>query len=245
MIINKVTFTGIDDSVDMNGLKKISKEKPFVEWGILYSMAAQGKVAIYPSEEYISTFLQHDMPIAVHLCGAIVGDLLKDENTPLNTIIENNLVLSTAISCARRIQLNFNAKKLKLSKDRLLNSMKVFPTTILQVNTNNLKLINEVQSLVTGSTTKVDYLFDASGGNGKEISTIPVPITGEYCGYAGGLNPENLERLLAKMDLELPDDLEIWIDFQTGVRTDKKFDLDKVSKCIEIAERYIKDKHEV
>jgi len=239
MIINKVTFTGIDNSVDMDRLKKISKEKPFIEWSILYSMAAQGKVDKYPSEKYITTFLQHDIPIAVHLCGAIVSNLLKDERTPLIALIENNSVLNTAISHAKRVQLNFNAKKLNLSKNRLLHTMEMFPTTILQVNSNNMALVNEIKDLGTGAGVKVDYLFDASGGRGKEIDAIPLPITGEYCGYAGGLNPENLERVLEKMNFELPSDLKVWIDFETGVRTDEKFDLDKVLKCIEIAERYI------
>ena len=46
--VTKVTVTGADDSVDVDGLIDLSKEFPFVEFGILLSKSSAGS-ARFPS----------------------------------------------------------------------------------------------------------------------------------------------------------------------------------------------------
>ena len=55
----------------------------------------------------------------------------------------------------------------------------------------------------------------------------------------GGLTPDNLKEKLELLDKSLPKNIEIWIDMESGVRTNNKFDLEKVKKCIEISVPYL------
>jgi len=57
MNINRVTFTGVDDSTNIKDLEVISAEFPFVEFGILYSDAQSGKGGKYPSKVNILRLL--------------------------------------------------------------------------------------------------------------------------------------------------------------------------------------------
>ena len=57
-------------------------------------------------------------------------------------------------------------------------------------------------------------------------------------GYAGGLNPDNIEETLEKLfnDENVGD---FWVDMETGCRTDEKFDLGKVVKVLKRIERFL------
>ncbi len=97
-------------------------------------------------------------------------------------------------------------------------------------------------------------LFDQSGGKGISPESWERPIVGTYTGYAGGLNPENLEAELTRIhdaDVMAVDrvrsryETELWIDIETGVRSGEngeKFDLEKVEKCIQIALPWIAER---
>lgn len=57
MIIDKVTMTGADDSVDVKEMLKISTECPQVEWGILASESKMG-LPRYPTNHWIGRLVQ-------------------------------------------------------------------------------------------------------------------------------------------------------------------------------------------
>ena len=57
MIINKVTFTGADDSVSVEKLAELIKEHPYIELGILVSRKSTGLVPRYPSLHWIDELL--------------------------------------------------------------------------------------------------------------------------------------------------------------------------------------------
>ena len=65
--------------------------------------------------------------------------------------------------------------------------------------------------------------------NGIDTPVKPLNIPGLKVGYAGGLNPENvgekLEYLMENVEGEF------WIDMESGVRTDDRFDIDK---CVSV-----------
>jgi len=83
-----------------------------------------------------------------------------------------------------------------------------------------------------------DILFDASGGRGEVNTTWPEPI-GNFCGYAGGFNPENVEERVRDLAEFLPENQIIWIDMESGVRTEDIFDLDKAESVIRSVERAV------
>ena len=87
------------------------------------------------------------------------------------------------------------------------------------------------------SKVNVACLFDRSGGKGLVPSSWPLIRNDVFCGYAGGLGPETLSEELLKI-FEMTNGQEIWIDMESKIRTEKKFDLGKVVNCLETAQIY-------
>ena len=204
----------------------------YIEWGVLYSASSQGKQR-YPEYVKAREFIKNKyLQTSLHLCGRVVRDLISEGkfvkcNEPA-FLIEN----------AHRVQLNFNHKRTPVDLLKLFSGISRYmhQPTILQVNQANQELIDAVAKFT--SPESFHYLFDASGGRGTEIEEIPQPIEGKYCGYAGGLNPDNLKEKLELLNKSLPEDAVIWIDMESGVRTNNEFDLDKVRKCFDIVKPY-------
>jgi phosphoribosylanthranilate isomerase len=85
-------------------------------------------------------------------------------------------------------------------------------------------------------------LFDCSGGKG--ISPVNWPNIKEniFCGYAGGLGPDNIEAEIKKIIL-LTNNNDFWIDMESKVRTKTSdldyLDLDKVKNCLIQVKKYV------
>ena len=75
--------------------------------------------------------------------------------------------------------------------------------------------------------SRVDWLFDKSGGRGAAPSAWPKARGGAFCGYAGGLNPDTIEGALPAIEACVPEGQPYWIDMESGVRSHGGFDLDK------------------
>lgn len=230
MILKKVTFTGVDKWTSTTHLQELWNKNQYIEWGFLYSARAMGVEKRYPSKKEILDFCKYaNMNKSLHLCGSVVRNIMEfgKFDTDINYLIP----------FMNRVQLNFNLNRNKLDIIKFFAALDNYHTPfILQVNDNNKTFIDSIVPFV--DRDKFHYLFDASGGVGIEIEEIPQPIPGKICGWAGGLNPENLESKLNQLEKELPKDLGIWIDMETGVRTDDFFDLSKVEKCTEIINKF-------
>jgi phosphoribosylanthranilate isomerase len=79
-------------------------------------------------------------------------------------------------------------------------------------------------------------LFDPSGGRGIEPFSWPVPPLGARMGYAGGIGPDNLLDVLRAIG---PVESPFWIDMESGVRTDDRFDLAKARAVLETAAPFV------
>jgi len=233
MKLKHVTFTGADDKTDLLEIQKISDQYPFVEWGFLLSKSKNG-LQRYPSLETFKKILPLNIKKSIHICGqicySIVGNgWIEDE--------ESIELFQIASHMADRFQLNFNVKSTPIDLIGIFWFSRFFPEFILQQNKSNEHFINAITPYVH-KTKRVHVLFDCSGGRGTVINEIPKPIDNIFCGYAGGLNPENLEQKLEEINSVVADK-EIWIDMESGVRINNEFDLKKVVQCCEIAKKYI------
>jgi phosphoribosylanthranilate isomerase len=74
-------------------------------------------------------------------------------------------------------------------------------------------------------------LFDPSGGTGKLPSEWPSTPAGCPVGFAGGISPDNVREVIQAIG---PREYPWWIDMETGVRTDNKLDLEKVSRVLDL-----------
>lgn len=224
MIINKVTFTGIDDKTNIKKLQEIQKEFPYVEWGVLIaSSPGQGR---QPSEDYIESLKDTKLNLALHICSGHSRSIMTDGNLELK------------YDFFKRNQINFNFKHTKhdlVNYTNLVNKYKD-KSFILQSNFSNEIFIDKIIS--TGKNTNTHILYDSSGGRGTEIKNIKPPYKGIYTGYSGGIGPENINEICKAITFHKADD-RVWIDMETAVRTDNIFDLDKVYKVLKIVDKHI------
>lgn len=226
MRLTRVTITGADDGVDPKALYELSREFDFVEWGILFSWSRVG-TARYPSDEWRKRF---SVPLvgwrpktALHLCGDPARQALAgNENWPDAWHYD-------------RVQLN-GFSKYRLPFLRCAQEWRAHHEVILQCQT---EAALEHAAELARAATNVSALWDISGGRGfLDFDTVcqwPAP-QGLRMGRAGGITPDNVVEIL---EASADNGLETWIDMETGVRTDDRFDLVKVRRVLELAKPFV------
>ena len=243
MQLNRVTMTGADDSTDPEKLIPLTREFPFVEWGILVSSSADpdGKPR-FPSRDWLINFVEvarkNELPVCVHVCGKWTRQICDGEWSGLMGR------MYPLIEVAKRLQLNFHAFSHNLSPNffeaAAVNAQIHDLQLIFQMDGVNDELLKKAHDLGIDAVP----LFDKSGGAGILPSTWPASIEDTYCGYAGGLGPDNLDEELSRIS-GVADGSLVWVDMETKIRcadpvdeipdVDKVFDLDAVRTCLEIA----------
>ncbi len=227
MNLNRVTFTGADDSVDPGQLLEISARYPEVEWGILFSQKHQGSPR-YPSEKWVVELVarvassKFQPRLSAHLCGKWVRDFVKGIDFTWETYSRG---LSRSF---KRVQLNFHAEWHQAHEkfDTMLALKGMDYRFIFQVDGVNDGQVRSWCDRGWGSP-----LFDTSGGAGRVPNEWPESWPELYCGYAGGLGPENIHHQF--MAIERVAKGWVWIDMERRVRSadDTKFELEK---CLDV-----------
>lgn len=240
-----VTLTGVDKYTNIEKLMDLSQKYPFVEWGILYSEVRQGAEFRYPYWKWIQdTFLEEiinrniDINLAFHLCGSIVQDFIKGTHRVKFFYDLEEQLLEPNADINLRYQLNFNLKKTPIENQSLIDCIKHQPCNVVtQHNKSNASVVN------LPLTENHQILFDASGGRGVGPVQWNEPFPNKFCGYAGGLGPDNVVQELEKILTFFPDiDMPLfWIDMETKIRTDDHFDLDKCEQVLKAVEPFIKE----
>lgn len=230
-VINRVAITGADDSIRPDDLRPLTERFPFVEWAILLSANSEGGNR-FPSLAWMEQ-LPDDLPLAGHLCGRWVRDICKGHWSFLDE-------RPTIASKFRRFQLNFHAYVHKIIPNDFI---KGFSHPILHGRQFIFQLDDVNNSLLdVARNAGIDAvpLFDTSGGIGRLPDAWPAAHKG-YCGYAGGLSPDNLSEQIPKIIAAAGGSESIWIDVETHVRSqdDRQFDLQKVERFLSIAESYV------
>lgn len=226
MKIDKVTITGADDHTSIGEMVSLQKKYPFVEWGILFSVSKKGNPR-YPSG--YAEFINNGLNLSAHLCGQYSADLL--ERGSVNFI--NQLAPHF-----KRIQVNYNFS--------INNNWNIEPALKwTEGNTRSVPLIfqynksNEAAffQIWRPKIPNIHVLYDASGGRGKIIDTVKTPFP-VYTGYSGGISSDNVEKVIEKINAyEWP--FFVWIDMESGVRTNNQLDLYKVKEVLKISSKYI------
>jgi phosphoribosylanthranilate isomerase len=229
MKIDKVTITGADNDVDCLKLAKLTEKYPFVEWGVLFSKSREGTNR-YPDSMWIQSLAKFNIPLSAHFCGWWAKQVLEESNFELMSDLHDSY---------KRIQLNYNFKnELPENGTHLLNylALETNKDVIIQYNDNNAEAVDFLDNLRRNSNLNI--LYDRSGGRGTEIQEIESPFK-SYTGYAGGINCDNVKDI-CEMITSHKSESTVWIDLESGVRTDDKFDLNKVETILEICDQYVK-----
>lgn len=194
-----ITFTGADEWTSIDGMRALSRQYP-IEWGVLFSPKRQGVDPRYPGGEAQSRLLWSNLRLSAHLCGAYSDAIMAGQ--PI-------LDIPVDLGYFRRIQVNHATPD---------------PTRIVEFRKGwgPMRCIAQARGPFPDDDS-VDWLFDASGGRGVAPAAWPAH-PGRLVGYAGGIGPDNvLSVLAAGVGSAAP----YWIDMESGVRTDDRFDLEK------------------
>ncbi len=226
-LLQRVSLTGADNHTSISELAQLTTDFPFVEWAVLYTPHREG-VGRNPSRAWRESFFEalasHS---AVHLCGAQAFEQLLAGQ------------LSPEILRAKRMQLNINVRRDDFSQAQVLEvfmrALDLCPAVILQYHPRSAALVERfVASLSAEDAARVHVLMDASGGTGRspERWTRPEGLNRSYVGFAGGLGVPNIRAALqAIAGLHRT----YWVDMETGVRTDERFDTAKARTILELA----------
>lgn len=245
MIIDRVTITGADSAIETRALRELSQRYPFVEWGILIG-SHQG-VPRFPWHTWIETLVDEKkylpaMQLALHVCGAPLRKVLSGTPKYLHQLL--------LFPFFDRFQLNTHGERWTGHGDRVgarAVKQSLFPFghknthwAIVQMDGVNDYLLPDLRRLCCQAVG----LFDRSHGAGVTPVRWPTPTPNLYCGYAGGLSPENLEEEIGRL-AEAAGEHRIWIDMETGVRdAQNRFDLKRVEQVLEIMEKLVDERIE-
>lgn len=222
MPLTRVTITGVDDATDLASIAELTREFPFVEWGILYSDKRRGELR-YPLAPWgIALAMGPRLRVAVHLCGSAARAMLEG-------------VSVLAGLGGERVQINAEfPRHTTIRAFSCLVSRSRERDFILQVR--DASLIDTyawVAAACGGGIGNVSLLFDASGGRGIAPPAWPAPPLGLHVGYAGGITPENVVAVAREVN-RITGDEPTWIDMESGVRNSAdQLDLAKVRRVLE------------
>jgi len=251
-------FCGADDSVHPNMLAMISQSYPIVEFGVLFRPDKEGRPR-YATSTWVKRLQavaaqcqknEHttQMKLAAHFCGSRVNQVLSGDDAFLK---------ETILGTFQRVQINATAVNgvdmSPLADGNIESTLQQFVDLvtrnrelefILQKNDetkplwNGLLQMNSEEAGTSGSLPpNVSMLVDDSKGTGV-LSATPWPKPPEEysIGYAGGIGPDNIHKILADV-VQAGSGKSIWIDMESSLRSTKNdmdvFDLDKCYQVID------------
>lgn len=245
MRLKFVTLTGADDTVDPADLLDISREFPFVEWGIL--IGSIDGTSRFPSWGFIEKLIALSYGtmirpnLSLHICGRWLRGIMNGQETLLRSHPE--------VLRFQRCQLNFHAEDVGDAGENILLAFERMrpwdPQVIFQFDRVNERLI-----LPTSRKFSVAALFDESHGAGIVPDSWRQSYVDFPCGYAGGLGPDNVAQELPRIQ-KASMDLPFWIDMETKLFSTVEgrtvFDLNKCVSVLESVNSYCQNenKHNV
>lgn len=229
-MLNLVTATGADDSVDPGALVELSRKYPFTEFGILLSA---GKTDIrFPSIGWVVELAKEraarnpHMKVSAHLCGSIVDEMYRGDWSWINAL-KLSLPAAHTLPLFHRLQINTHGVFRDLSysklKDSVVASIKSGVLPIFQYDGIN-DVVTQLARDLPQYPQQLHALFDLSHGQGRLPTEYLQPLPNIYCGYAGGLSSTNVAAEIARMTW-IAQRTPFWIDAETFLRSGNDFDL--------------------
>jgi hypothetical protein len=201
-----IAFTGVDRPDLLPGMRRLSASYP-IEWGVLVD-SAQEDSALFPRAEIREALLtERHLRWAAHICGATAKAIATDP-----------LAAPLAPAGIQRVQVNHSFKG---STPAQVAATRDYGRRL------GVRAVLQCSGAFPMAQTGVDWLYDVSFGTGARPDRWPAPppAEGPFCGYSGGIGPDTVGEILAR--IAAPAGALYWIDMESGVRTDGVFDLAK------------------
>ena len=221
--LTHITFTGVDDETDFNRLVSIQQRYPKVEFGVLVSRKWKENGQRYLSPSKAKELRGLGLHLSAHLCGSMARDVLHMGG------FSNTGDFSEIIDIFSRVQLNVS----NFDEHEKMDPC-ILPGPLQEI------IIQQASDYLTfvlfriTSGDCISILLDESGGKGIDTSiSMPSYLQNVHVGFAGGINPDNVVAKVQEIT-SLPYVNRFWIDMESGVRTNDRFDLDKVEQVCEL-----------
>lgn len=229
--LTHITFTGVDEWTDIDRLVDIQRRYPKAEFGVLFSNNWRNNGNRYPSPEFIRKLRDRGLRLSCHLCGSLAREIMQ-WGGGMASVTE----LGSLLDIFQRIQLNVAGFK----GESLYNIKPGDAQEIIIQQGDNLSLFEQCY-IISGEHIAV--LLDRSGGRGIDTPIdFPPYAFRVHVGFAGGINPDNV---IGKVKNITTSSLvgKFWIDMESGVRTDDRFDLDKVEDvCKKVYDEFLTER---
>ena len=230
--LTHITFTGVDDDTDFKRLVSIQQRYPKVEFGVLVS-----RKWFENGKRYLSPFKAKGLRglglrLSAHLCGSIARHVLHTGG------FSSTGDFSEIIDMFSRVQLNVSNYDEPESMSPYILPGPLQEIIIQQAFNHNTFMLCRI-----ASGDCISILLDESGGKGIENPfCMPSYLHNVHVGFAGGINPDNVVAKIQEIT-SLPSVNRFWIDMESCVRTDDRFDLDKVEDvCKKVYDEFLNAK---
>jgi hypothetical protein len=203
-----VTFSGVDDTADVERLREIRSHYFTIEWGLRLAAESQGPEAGIPSVEWIGQ-LAPEFNLSAQLWGKTAVDFLLGKDTELMSRY------SRVWPQFHRIQINSADGIDRVNLPAFTRLMEKNPDKqlILRIRDRNLELADVL--LTQGISCSI--LFDdAQEPAQKKWPKGPKRFAG--CGYAGGLGADNIYKQLSPILNAAQTAERWWVEIDSGLQ---------------------------
>lgn len=231
--LTHITFTGVDVWTDIDRLVDIQRRYPKAEFGVLMSRNWLENGNRYPSPEVIENLHGRGLRLSAHLCGSLAREMLYDGAF---SSMENPFYkLLHDLGIFKRIQLNVSG-----CEEKPIYDIAPYPMEEIIIQQGDDHSLFE-HCYINGGE-HIAMLLDKSGGLGIDTPIgAPAYAPKVHLGFAGGINPDNVIEKMSHIT-HLPVG-RFWIDMESGVRTNDRFDLDKVEDvCKKVYDEFLNAK---
>lgn len=228
--LSLISFVGVDEQTNLDEVQNF-KSPIKTEFSVLFSDSKSlSKDKRYPSYKFCEYFLKSKVVgnlFSLHLCGDVIDRYFLEEDD----------VLQLA-NLAHRIQLNLNISKYKgydKLSDNIINMISKHNHNIILQENNTKRNFNQflLKTISSSLYDKINLLHDGSGGFGREISSIEVPSKYHFTGYAGGIKPQNVVKIVKLIEDVNVSSIPYYIDMESGIRQDNIFSMQKCQEIID------------
>lgn len=197
-----ITFTGIDRADLLPGMLALSARYP-IEWGVLLDVEQEG-APLFPAAAVRRALQSAPVRLSAHICGGAARSIVEGGDPALD------------LAGFSRMQINHGRAG---SGDHDIRNSAHFGAR------HGVRTALQCQGEFPADL-RVDWLYDVSFGTGVRPNSWPAAAALlPFCGYSGGLGPDTVRATLPKLPIAAG--ASYWIDMESGVRTDGRFDLGK------------------
>jgi len=258
--INKINFTGIDQTMPMKHIFDLSQEYPFIEWGIATDqdhfnssiVFAKNRTPGFVSKHYLSHFLDSYLEYVINGKSTLSLSFHLHSMWPeraLQGFSTFQSDLDTFIPLFKRIQFylpreyqELPKKDQELPKKDIANLDKMV-LMLKELDLDNQFSISTANSNLVNNNDLLSFVYrgDHFSKTDKEnISQDPTLFGIDY-----NFSAENLEEKLKSLE-DFLGDREVWLEIFHAIRNDKdnKIDSNKINCICKLVSNYVTTAHQ-